>query len=86
MAEFGLLRLSTKQVNESSVGSNPTLSATLGGIFMESNNKGDPRVTSDTKGQEITPDNPETIKQFPVDLTDKKAVKKVEGDAPPKKA
>lgn len=53
---------------------------------MESNNKGDPRVTSDTKGQEITPDNPETIKQFPVDLTDKKAVKKVEGDAPPKKA
>ena len=48
-------------------------------------NKGDPKVVSDTKGQEITPDNPETIRQFPVDLTDKKAVKKVEGDQKVKK-
>ena len=53
--------------------------------MVDSDNKGDPRVTSDTKGQDITPDNPEVIKQFPVDTTDKKEVKKVEGDAPPKK-
>ena len=53
--------------------------------MVMSDNKGDPRVVSDTKGEDITPDNPEVIKQFPVDLTDKKAVKKVEGDAPEKK-
>jgi len=28
--------------------------------------KGEPRVISDTEGEEITPDNPEVIKNFPV--------------------
>jgi hypothetical protein len=49
---------------------------------INNDNKGDPKVISNTKGEEITPDNPETIKQFPVDLTDKKAVAKVEGEDP----
>jgi hypothetical protein len=40
--------------------------------------KGNPKVISDTKGEDITPQNPEIVKQFPVDLTDKKAVDKVE--------
>jgi len=62
-----------------------TFADTEGIKMVDSDNKGDPRVTSDTKGEEITPDNPETIKQFPVDLTDKKAVKKVEGDQKEKK-
>ena len=39
--------------------------------------KGDPRVVSPTQGEDITPDNPEVVKQFPVDTTDKKEVKKV---------
>ena len=41
-------------------------------------NKGDPRLISPTEGEEITPKNPEIVKQFPVDLTDKKAVEEVE--------
>lgn len=32
--------------------------------------KGDPRVISDTEGEEITPDNPEKVKQFPVEDTE----------------
>lgn len=40
--------------------------------------KGDPQVVSDTEGEEITPDNPEVVKQFPVDTTDKEEVDKVE--------
>ena len=40
--------------------------------------KGDPEVVSDTKGEDITPDNPEVVKQTPVDTTDKEEVKKVE--------
>jgi len=38
---------------------------------------GDPKVISDTKGEEITPDNPEVVKQFPVENT-KEAHDKVE--------
>ena len=45
---------------------------------LPSENKGDPRVISPTEGEEITPQNPEIVKQFPVDLTDKKAVEEVE--------
>jgi hypothetical protein len=37
---------------------------------MFDNPKGVPKVTSDTEGEEITPDNPETVQQFPVDDTD----------------
>lgn len=40
--------------------------------------KGDPKVVSDTEDEEITPTNPETVKQFPVDTSDKKEVKEVE--------
>ena len=40
--------------------------------------KGDPRVISDTQGEEITPDNPEIVKHFPVGDT-KEAVQEVEG-------
>lgn len=32
--------------------------------------KGEPKVISPTEGEEITPDNPEVIKQFPVDNDD----------------
>lgn len=42
------------------------------------NNKGEPRVVSDTEGEEITPQNPEIVKQFPVDTTNKKEVDRVE--------
>ena len=42
-------------------------------------NKGNPEVVSDTEGEEITPDNPETVKQFPVDTNDPDAVEEVEG-------
>lgn len=38
---------------------------------------GDPKVISDTEGEEITPDNPEVVKQFPVENT-KEAHEKVE--------
>lgn len=31
--------------------------------------KGDPKVISDTEGEEITPDNPEVVQQFPVENT-----------------
>ena len=40
--------------------------------------KGDPEVISDTEGEEITPNNPETVKQYPVDTTDKETVEEVE--------
>jgi hypothetical protein len=40
--------------------------------------KGDPQVISDTQGEEITPDNPEVVKQYPVDTTDKEQVEQVE--------
>jgi len=43
------------------------------------NPKGNPKVVSDTEGEEITPDNPETVKQFPVDLTDPEQVEDAEG-------
>lgn len=49
------------------------------------NPKGDPKVVSDTEDEEITPSNPETVKQFPVDTTDKKVVEEVE-EAPTKPA
>lgn len=42
------------------------------------NPSGDPKVVSDTEGEEITPENPEIIRNFPVDTTDKEAVEKVE--------
>lgn len=32
--------------------------------------KGDPKVISDTKGEEITPNNPEVVKQYPVEDTE----------------
>lgn len=41
--------------------------------------KGDPEVVSDTEGEEITPDNPEAVQQFPVDTTDEGAVDEAEG-------
>jgi len=41
--------------------------------------KGNPVVVSDTEGEEITPDNPEVVKNFPVDTTDPEAVEEVEG-------
>ena len=40
--------------------------------------KGNPKVVSDTEGEEITPDNPEIVKQFPVDTTDEEQVDEVE--------
>lgn len=40
--------------------------------------KGNPKVVSDTQGEEITPDNPEVVKNFPVDTTDPKAVEEAE--------
>ena len=45
---------------------------------MDPKQKGNPKVISDTQGEEITPDNPEIVKQFPVDTTDPKEVKQVE--------
>ena len=42
------------------------------------NNKGNPKVVSETEGEEITPQNPEVVKQFPVDTTDKEEVEEVE--------
>jgi len=42
--------------------------------------KGEPRVISDTRGEDITPQNPEIVKLFPVDLTDRAAVDRVEND------
>ena len=48
-------------------------------MVLPSDPKGDPRVVSDTEGEDITPTNPETVKQFPVDLTDEKEVDRVEG-------
>ena len=45
---------------------------------VPSDGKGNPKVISDTKGEDITPQNPEIVKQFPVDTTNKKAVDKVE--------
>jgi hypothetical protein len=41
-------------------------------------NKGNPKVVSETEGEEITPDNPETVKQFPVDYSDSNAVQEAE--------
>lgn len=41
--------------------------------------KGNPKVVSDTEGEEITPDNPEIVKQFPVDTTNPEAVEEAEG-------
>lgn len=41
--------------------------------------KGDPKVISDTEGEEITPDNPEIVKHFPVDPDNKEQVDEVEG-------
>lgn len=41
-------------------------------------NKGNPKVVSDTEGEEITPDNPEIVKQFPVDTSDPEAVQEAE--------
>jgi len=40
---------------------------------------GNPIVVSDTEGEEITPDNPEVVKNFPVDTTDLEAVEEAEG-------
>jgi hypothetical protein len=40
---------------------------------------GNPKVVSDTEGEEITPDNPEIVKNFPVDTTDPEAVEEAEG-------
>ena len=33
------------------------------------NPKGEPKVISETEGEEITPDNPEVVQQFPVENT-----------------
>ena len=41
--------------------------------------KGDPEVISDTEGEEITPENPEIIKQFPVKDTPEDHKKVEEG-------
>lgn len=41
--------------------------------------KGNPEVVSDTEGEEITPDNPEIVKHFPVDTTNPDAVEDAEG-------
>lgn len=48
-------------------------------MVLNPDNKGEPRVISDTEDEEITPDNPEIVKQFPVDTKDPKAVEEVEG-------
>jgi hypothetical protein len=47
--------------------------------------KGNPQVVSDTEGEEITPDNPEIVRQFPVDPNNPEQVEEVEGteDAEP---
>lgn len=45
-------------------------------------NKGDPIVISDTKGEDITPQNPEIVKQVPVDTTNQTVVVKVENTEP----
>lgn len=44
--------------------------------------KGDPKVISDTKGEDITPQNPELVKQVPVDTTNQTVVVKVENAKP----
>jgi hypothetical protein len=41
--------------------------------------KGEPRVVSDTEGEDITPENPEIVKMFPVDTTNQDEVDRVEG-------
>lgn len=42
-------------------------------------NVGDPQVISPTQGEDITPENPEVVQDFPVDLTNQAAVDAVEG-------
>ncbi len=44
------------------------------------NLKGDPKVVSDTQGEEITPDNPEVVKQFPVENTEEDRKEVEEGN------
>ena len=44
----------------------------------ETENVGDPQVISPTQGEDITPDNPEVVQDFPVDITNPVAVDAVE--------
>ena len=44
----------------------------------ETENVGNPEVTFETKGEDITPDNPEVVQDFPVDITNQAAVDAVE--------
>lgn len=41
-------------------------------------NVGNPQVISPTQGEDITPDNPEVVQDFPVDITNQAAVDAVE--------
>lgn len=47
--------------------------------FNETENAGNPEITSATKGEDITPDNPEVVQQFPVETPSESPVVTVEG-------